>query len=329
VRGDTDSAHARGRARWLRVTVGTAIAIAFVTGVQYFIGWSALLRPWRELPAVMIALPALLLLASHGLRALRVHDYFGQPVRGGRWACLQLVLRHNLFNNLLPMRSGELAFPVLMQRHFGVRMAVSVPGLLWFRLLDLHSIGLLALPVLAPVAPPGALAMVALAWLLLPWLFFRRGRWMMAAAVARAPARLRRVLETAMTVVPVEPGRFWSSWGWTLGTWAIKLAAFAWVLMLFAPLGPGTALFGAIGGELTSVLPVHGVAGLGTYEAGVVAALVPTGGEPTTLVRAAVNLHLFVLGVTLIAGALAWLPMANGARVRSAAKPETGEETRK
>mgnify|MGYP006426284293 CR=1 FL=1 len=323
--GDRTPVHVRGRARWLRVAIGVAIAIAFVASVQYYIGWPALLRPWRELPAIMVVLPALLLLVSHGLRALRVHGYFGMPVRGRRLDCLKVVLRHNLLNNLMPMRSGELAFPVLMQRHFGVRAVVSVPGLLWFRLLDLHSIGLLALPVLAPVAPPGALATAALAWLLLPWLFFRRGRSHLAAAVARAPARLRRLLEPALAAVPADSGRFWSSWGWTLGTWAIKLAAFAWVLLLFAPLEPSAALSGAIGGELTSVLPVHGVAGLGTYEAGVVAALAPAGGEPATLVRAAVNLHLFVLGITLVAGALAWLPMGTCVQARTPSKPEPVE----
>ena len=304
--------------RWWRAAVGTLIALLFVAGVQRFIGWPELLRPWRELPVVIVALPALALLASHGLRALRVHDHFGGAVHGRRRACLQLVLRHNLLNNLLPMRAGELAFPVLMARRFAVPAGVSVPGLLWFRLLDLHSLGLFALPVLAPVAPIPGLLTAGLAWLALPWLLFRHGRPLARAAIGRAPPRLRSLLEQGLAGVPVEPGRFWRVWSWTLANWALKLAAMAWALLLFVPVAAGTAVFGAIGGELTSVLPVHGVAGLGTYEAGVVAALAPSGVEPVALVRVAVNLHLLVLGVAVAAGAVAWLPLRRPLRDENA-----------
>jgi len=64
------------------------------------------------------------------------------------------------------------------------------------------------------------------------------------------------------------------------------------------------ALFGAIAGDLTSVLPIHGVAGAGTYEAGVMAGLLPYGVAPQPALAAAVNLHLFLLGTTLAGGAV-------------------------
>jgi len=56
------------------------------------------------------------------------------------------------------------------------------------------------------------------------------------------------------------------------------------------------------------VLPVHGLAGAGTYEAGVVAALLPFGVAPAAALAGAVNLHLFLLGAALLGGALALLP---------------------
>ncbi len=317
---------ARGRGRWIRLALGTAIAVAFAAAVEWYLGWGRLLQPWRELPVVVVAVPAALFLASHGLRALRVHDFFGDAVRERRLACLQLVLRHNLANNLLPMRAGELAFPVLMARRFGVAAGESIPGLAWFRVLDLHAIGVLALAALAPYAPATAVAGIALAWLALPWLLFRRGRPLAAAVVERAPRRLRRLLERLLAGVPAEASRFWRSWAWTLGTWTLKLASFAWVLLLFAPLTPSAAVFGAVAGELTSVLPVHGIAGVGTYEAGVVAGLAPGGGEPAALVRAAVNLHLFMLGVSVVAGAVAALPWGR-ARPERPPPHDSGERT--
>ena len=40
------------------------------------------------------------------------------------------------------------------------------------------------------------------------------------------------------------------------------------MLLLFIDIAPTAALMGVIAGDLTSVLPVHGVASMGTYEAG-------------------------------------------------------------
>ena len=90
----------------------------------------------------------------------------------------------------------------------------------------------------------------------------------------------------------------------SLGQPEIKLAVFAWILGLFASMGTVAAWVGVIAGDLTSVLPLHGVAGAGTYEAGVVAALLPFGIDAKIALQAAVNLHLFILGSTLLAGLL-------------------------
>ena len=100
---------------------------------------------------------------------------------------------------------------------------------------------------------------------------------------------------------------FWRSWLWTLLNWGIKLAVFAWVLTLFLEMPMTTAWIGATVGDLTSVLPIHGIAGAGTYEAGVVAGLAPFGIEAAAGLQAAVNLHLFVLGCTLLSGLVSLL----------------------
>lgn len=287
------------------LVVGGVIGLVFVVFVEWLVGWARLLQPWRELPPAWIGAAALLVVLTHAARAMRVHDYFGAPVHGRRRACMRLVLRHNLFNNLLPMRSGELAFPVLMARQFGVGAGVSVPGLLWFRVLDLHSVLLFALPALLAHVPATAVAAAAI-WLAVPWLLRRYAR--RALPYAARAGRVGRLLARGLDGVPATARVFWRTYAWTLANWGLKLAVFAWVITLFVPLGFAPAVLGAIGGELTSVLPIHGMAGMGTYEAGVVAALAPSGIAVAALVAAAVNLHLFLLGVTLVAGALAFLP---------------------
>ena len=67
------------------------------------------------------------------------------------------------------------------------------------------------------------------------------------------------------------------------------------------------AWVGATVGDLTSVLPFHGIAGAGTYEAGVVAGLAPYGLTPESALPLAVNLHLFILASSTLLGLIAWL----------------------
>ena len=75
--------------------------------------------------------------------------------------------------------------------------------------------------------------------------------------------------------LPQTPRAFWRAWLWTWINWVVKLGVFAWVFQLFAPVSWPVAGLAAIAGDISSVLPFHGVAGAGTYEAGIVAALLP------------------------------------------------------
>jgi uncharacterized membrane protein YbhN (UPF0104 family) len=108
-----------------------------------------------------------------------------------------------------------------------------------------------------------------------------------------------------MTGLPAAPSLFWATWVWTGVNWGVKLLVFAWVLRAFTPMPLPTALMGSVTGELSSVLPFHGLAGAGTYEAGVMAGLVPLGIDLEPAAVGAVNLHLFVLGASVLTGLLA------------------------
>lgn len=288
----------------LKLVLGSVILLGFAVFIQAYIGWAALLAPWKSLDAATLAGAIILVFLSYGLRALRVYDYFREVMSRRFGLCLRLSLQHNLLNNLLPMRIGELSFPVLMARHFSISPLRSVPTLLWFRLLDLHSLLALGLLVAGDrlLGGESSLAVTAL-WLIAPWLAFRLYRpWL--SAIGERPGRLWSLLRHTLHALPQQSGLFWRSWLWTLLNWIIKLAVFAWVLQLFAVMPWAAAWMGVAAGDITSVLPIHGVAGVGTYEAGVIAGLMPFGLPATAALQAAVNLHLFVLGCTLLSGLL-------------------------
>jgi uncharacterized membrane protein YbhN (UPF0104 family) len=196
-----------------------------------------------------------------------------------------------------------------MQRWFGVPLAEGAGTLLWLRLLDLNVLGVLALLTFAPALLPlpfglwaALAALAALAPLLMPALHRLLSR-RLAARAGGGSALARKLLvgvPSALRQVGLDLALTWSAWG-------IKLAALAAVFAALAGLAPVAALLGAIGGDLSTVLPVHTPGGFGTYEAGVLAFAAPLAPPSPALLAAAVNLHVLVLGIALAAGAAAWL----------------------
>jgi uncharacterized membrane protein YbhN (UPF0104 family) len=293
---------------WL---LGLSLFGLVVVWVHQQVGWGQVLAPWKAQSITGLAGLFGLAVLSYLFRALRVYDYFSHLLAGRFLTVLKVSVLHNLANNLLPMRLGELAFPMLMHRHFGLGMGRGALSLLWIRLLDLHVLGLVALLAMGILFSPWVAAVLTLVWSagvlllrwLLPWLHWRLEN-------TRVGVVTSLLLETA----PTENGRFARAYLWTLLSWGSKLTAFTLVMVSFTGLPPATALVGVLGAELSSVLPVHGVAGTGSYEAAGVAALALSGVPVAGALTATVNLHLFLLGVTLLLGFFAiFLPAGSTA----------------
>jgi uncharacterized membrane protein YbhN (UPF0104 family) len=284
----------------------------FAWAVQHYWGWPRLLAPWRHLPLQIPALACCGLLTSYGVRALRIY-LAERDIPRGRWAtCLRLILLNNAFNLLLPARSGEASFPLLMHRWFGIDPARATGTLIWLRLLDLQVLA----SVGAACAAAGwldagrggsSLARAAAVLAAISPLLLFASRAPLAAWLSQRQGRVSALLARALTGLPrhsrglaLDLGLSWLSWG-------IKLPALGWVLSNLAQVPQSLGTLGAIGGDLSTVLPVHAPGGFGTYEAGVLALLAPGIAPSGALLAAATNLHLLLLTTALLAGAAAWL----------------------
>ncbi len=285
-----------------RLIIGLLLLAGLLVTVESLFGWHQLLQPWRQQDASALLLALALVFASYLLRSLRLYSYFHTAISGRFLLCTRLMLQHNLLNNLLPMRTGELSFPLLMKRYFAIPTSQSLPALLWFRLLDLHTLAIFVIVCLPMPWGRGLSLAFALLLLPLPWLFFHfAGRLQQHLADGEHwRARVARL----MNGLPQDRQTLFRSWLWTVSNWLIKLLVFAWILQIFVETPFSGALLGAISGDLTSVLPINGVAGAGTYEAGIVAGLLPFGIDARSALAGAVNLHLFVLTATLLGGAI-------------------------
>ena len=288
----------------LRYLVSALIFAGFVVFIETYIGWAKLLAPWQSLSPAALLIAVLLLTLSYWLRALRLFDYFRADMRGRFLMCTKLVLQHNLLNNLLPMRTGELSFPLLMSRYFNVPMIQSMPALLWFRIFDLHTLILIALIALGNWWLPRALVIpLSLVWLSLPWWLYRYSHRLIRQLDKRPHlGHTMQLLYRSLQGLPQNHNRFVWSWIWTMINWLVKLAVLGWVLTRFLETSFSSAIIAAIAGDLTTVLPFHGIAGAGTYEAGVVSGLLLFGTDSAPALQAAVNLHLFVLAGAIISG---------------------------
>jgi Lysylphosphatidylglycerol synthase TM region len=279
-----------------------ALIAWFIFGGQREAQFAALAARLARLDAWQIAGFIAAFGCTYLLRAGRVFDEF-RSVAGVRFgAILRLTLIHNAMINVLPFRSGEATFPLLLTRWFGVPTTRAVAALLWLRLQDAFVVLALAaavwpgLPLWLRLLWVAGVALAA--WLIPTWarshpeLLPEHGRF------ARIGIRLRAALAES-----TRGSR--RAWLWTLANWSLKLLAQAWMLAVLLGDSVQTGLAGALGVELASILPIQGVAGFGTYEAGGAALLRAHGIMLADGLQAALVLHLFVIACALCAGALA------------------------
>jgi uncharacterized membrane protein YbhN (UPF0104 family) len=312
MNSDTDAS----RRSWIiRNRVGlvtVAVVIAYGGFLHWAFGWPALIAQFRDIGLVPLGLALVLLVATYFVRCWRIRDYFPGETRGAFRRLLRLTMVHNLLNIMLPMRTGEASFPLLMRTEFGMPLARATAALLVMRLLDLHA--LLAAAGMGMVIGPDRPAwswLLWLAFLIAPLPAFALKRPLFAFA-ARAPSRLQTLMAELELGMPVDLPAFLRAWGATLLNWGVKVAVLAWVLGLMGVHPISAGFGGALGGELSSVLPVHAPGGVGTYPAGIVAGGLSFGALPSAdflrvLGKAAVNAHLLILLSAFVGTGLAVL----------------------
>lgn len=290
-----------------RITLLTvAVVLLYALFIQWFWGWSAIFAGWQAVgpPTILAALS--LLVGTYVIRTHRINDYFPRETKGQFLRLFRVTQVHNLLNIMLPFRAGETSFPLLMRSEFGVPLAHGTAALLVLRLLDLHA--LLAAAGLGFVVGTSQPYFAATLWalfLLLPLLLFPFKRPLMQAIRSRTSGKLARIAAEIDDGLPADTPAFIRAWLLTVVNWGVKVLVLAWVLGLMG-VAPLAATFGgALGGELSSVLPVHAPAGVGTYPAGITAGAAAFGAGRDTvtldlLAKASINAHLLIVVSALV-----------------------------
>lgn len=291
------------RRRALSAVIGLGCLIALVVVFEQRVGWEHALAQLARVPPPVVLLAVVLLGLSALARASRIAHLVPDATAGQYGATLRLSCLHLAANSLLPARTGEVLFPLMMRRYFGLPVAEGIPALVWLRLFDLHCLlgaGLFGVvlgrfgPAPAIIASVGWLAMVPAGFLLL-------------RVSGRSVPRRGRLLTWVADMLIAAPKAWKVLYAWTVVIWYARFAALAVVLMPMAAMTIDAAAAGIVAGELSFVLPFHGVAGAGTYEGAIVAVTSLWQADANRVLAAAVDLHLLVLVATLLMAALSLL----------------------
>ncbi|MGB5495909.1 MAG: lysylphosphatidylglycerol synthase domain-containing protein, partial [Sedimenticolaceae bacterium] len=247
--------------KWLTMLLMLA---GLVWWVERRIGFAELLRPWSRFPVAELVLLVMLTALSYLTRALRLRDFYRARFDGSIGRYLRVTVLHTAMLNLLPMRSGEAAFPLLMKRQFGRRYLESTADLIWLRFSDLWI--LLWLGVLAAAWHLGSWLWLLVMVLPVPLLMLQPFKSTVLGHVRERHSRGARALRVLLGGLPDGYGLYLRLLSWTLLTWALKLGAFVSVAGFFIDVPVVSLVPGVIAAEVSNALPVQGLAGFGSYE---------------------------------------------------------------
>ena len=208
--------------RWI---LGIALLLALIVVVDRVVGWQSIVGDWGAVSAQALTAAVALFLTSHLLRAFRIYHYSARALGLGYGDTVKVSAIHQAFNNLLPMRLGEGAYPLLMLRYGGQAIGSALADLIWLRVLDLMIMGSLVVALLvgavagAMITILSAIVSVALASFILESAIAAGRRGSGDASVSR----LASVVTTLIDRAPATWGQQAVLLFLTVAAWMAKL----------------------------------------------------------------------------------------------------------
>lgn len=305
----------------MRRLLSWSVSLVAFTGVVLWTLQDADLESMpRDLGLSSILMGAVYYLLTLAVRTLRfqlmIRNVEVRPLRFGQSA--QLIGLSNLLNHVLPFRSGELFFVFFTGVLHEIPLTRATFVVVALRLFDLLGLVVLVLFATLPFASELGLhgghwwALSTLAALLLSFVvladgwarLIRRTLELLGLNLVRFESSLETLvdrgarLRAPMLLLPML--------GLTLVIWLLLCLSFgAFVAAAGFELGLGALVLASLGPILASILPINAVGSLGTLEAGWVVGFVWAGlGRADALVTGLV-MHLCILVISGLVGALA------------------------
>ena len=213
---------------------------------------------------------------------------------------------HTFFNNLLPFRSGEASFPIILKKMFGVEGVISSAALLVVRLFDLLSLSLLfTLSTLFISLHERKLVFISLfLTFFILILLFLGFKFLKKLKVKFSTASLLFLFFSEF-----KSGRnLLLTFVYSIINWSLKFLSFYFILKAAdLRINLFQTVFVATFGELTTVLPIHSIGGFGTYEAGLVGGFALLGMKGSYALTVAFYFHLLLFTMSALLAFVGWI----------------------
>ena len=262
-----------------------------------------------------LLLSLLFYLSTYVFRALRLSVMF-PSISVAELSAVMGV--HTFFNNVLPFRSGEASFPIILKKLFGIDVAISSVALLLVRVLDVLSLSLL-FSVSAFIVATQKREL-----LLIPLLTS-----LTLLGVLFIGTKLLKKLKDKFFIVGnifsfiqgfISLSNLLLLFVFSLFTWLFKFFSFFFILKAGGvELSFFQTVFSSTFGELTSILPVHSVGGFGTYEAGLTGGFALLGIKTDQALTVAFYFHLVLLLMSVVLASLGWVFLSSRLKRRQRA----------
>ena len=328
----------RGRALAWKAGLGLVVTLALFRLLFEFVDLQDLMALVETLRWGPWLLGAVLWMGVYAVRTVRFRILAPQTPPG---TMFWITSVHTILIRLLPFRTGEISYGILLRRAGTAGLGESLMGLLLLRVMDATTVVVLFCVTLVAwggsfmgdralgigLAAAAALLLVG-AVLLLPQLLGILLSAARALCAALGLARLRPVTRTLEHIdAAVDAvGRIGRPTLALLGLvslvqWLLTYATFYAILSGFStPVGAAQTILGATASVVTGFLPVGGIGTFGTLETGWALGFVLVGLDEATAVATAFGVSFSTLAFSVPPGLAGWWMLGRKGRRREASE---------
>ncbi|MDP8219180.1 MAG: lysylphosphatidylglycerol synthase transmembrane domain-containing protein [Candidatus Theseobacter exili] len=241
---------------------------------------------------------------------------------------------HTMFNNILPARAGEVSYVYFLKKFQNISVTEGLATLFVARIFDLVALAVFFLLAVlfswAQINVP-VIKLILITVFSVPvivfcclGLFSRRSirvfrNYIEKKNIGKLPLVIKILIkleELSEAILIVRTRKtFLPSFLCTLGIWGVKFTSFFLVvksLNLSDDFRFWNVVFGSTFSELTTILPIHSVAGIGTLEGGWTVGFLLLGMNKQLVIMSGFGFHIFLLLFSIILGSfsLAFLKKA-------------------
>ncbi|MGB9767115.1 MAG: lysylphosphatidylglycerol synthase transmembrane domain-containing protein [Sulfurihydrogenibium sp.] len=268
------------KTKLLKLFISALVTVLFFYFFQRIVGFDKVLKFFSLLTLNQILAAFVLYLISYIARTVRwqytlsIKDFY---------KLFKLTVYNTFFNIILPFRTGEVSFFYMLKKE-NIHIVESTMSFIITRFFD--GISLLGLFLWAYLTYKGFYILGILAFIFLPFSFlfllivFRFIKHEKVKEYYKGMVNFRNIVMVyALSIL----------------TWLFKFSAFYIILPKETKITLLESVMASSLADLTTVLPIHGLAGIGTYETGYISILIFLNVPKEVAFLSAFLVHMFII----------------------------------